>query len=35
VPKHQLLLINDDEEQMIDCPYIPQADSKIYNAELL
>lgn len=34
VPKNKLLLINDEEEQLIECEYILGADEKLSNKEI-
>jgi len=35
LPKDKILVINDEEETVIDCPYIEQADNKADNEDLL
>ncbi|MDP2692155.1 MAG: hypothetical protein Q8O88_00785 [bacterium] len=34
IPKSQLLLINDEKEVIIECPYVKEADSKLENSNL-
>ena len=34
LPKDKLLLINDEKEIVIDCPYVKEADSKLSNVNL-